>query len=57
MNRTDIHLHWVAEPPVSLHVVCAQRVLTSQELHHLAETVEKIEEFRTAVQLGAEELA
>lgn len=51
MNRTEIHLHWATAPSVGLHVVCAQRVLSAQELHHLAEVVERVEEFRQTVQL------
>lgn len=57
MNHTDIHLEWTVTPLVSLHVVIRERVMTSQELHHLADVVEKVEEFRDAIQLAAEELA
>jgi hypothetical protein len=53
-NPTEIRIHWHTHPQLTVSVVL-QRAVSSGELHHLAEVVERAEEFRADVQ-GVEDV-
>jgi hypothetical protein len=46
---TEIHLDWGGPAVVKLDVMCPRRVLSSDELHTLAEVVRSIEEMRAVI--------